>query len=75
MGITRKLAPEEFQSIKKWTWNASPNSVRIVEEAPPYILIFVIEPVTQENLVLASYWVEDHNRLVDLLMEGIDEDV
>lgn len=67
MGITRKTTPDEFDSNKRWTWDASPNSVRIIEEAPPYILLYTIEPVTQENLVLASYWVADHNRLVDEL--------
>ena len=75
MGITRKTTPDEFDSNKIWTWDASPNSIRIVEKYPPYTLLYIIEPVTQENLVLASYWVADHNRLVDLLMEGLDEDI
>lgn len=73
MGITRKTTPDNFDSNKKWTWNASPNSIRIIEEMPPYILLYTIEPVTQENLVLASYWVEDHNRLVDLLDEMVTD--
>jgi hypothetical protein len=66
MGITQRIAPEDFEANKEWTWQASPHAIRIIEKET-FHLLYTVEPVTQENLVLVSFWCEDHNRLVEML--------
>jgi hypothetical protein len=72
MGLTQKIAPEEYMSTREWTWQASPLAIRIIEKET-YHLLYSIQPVTQENLVLASYWVEEHNKLIEYMQETLQE--
>ncbi|MHC4311247.1 MAG: hypothetical protein ACYSW3_02105 [Planctomycetota bacterium] len=59
-------------STREWTWQASPLAIRIIEKET-YHLLYSIQPVTQENLVLASYWVEEHNKLIEYMQETLQE--
>ncbi|MHA2201802.1 MAG: hypothetical protein ACXABN_18180 [Candidatus Thorarchaeota archaeon] len=72
MGLTQKIAPEEYMSTREWTWQASPLAIRIIEKET-YHLLYSIQPVTQENLVLVSYWVEEHNRLIQFMRDALTE--
>ncbi len=60
--------------LKKWKWQSSPSSIRIEEEEGHH-LRYAIAPPTQDALVLVSYWIDDHNNLIDnirVLKEGLD---
>lgn len=74
MGTTQKTTPDNYFSLNEWTWQGTPFSVTIIERET-FRLLYTIRPINQENLVLASHWVKDHNKLISLikhLQEGLD---
>jgi hypothetical protein len=72
MRTIQRATHEDYLSIKEWTWQASPLAIRIIEKET-YHLLYSIQPVTQENLVLVSYWVEEHNRLIQFMRDALTE--